>query len=198
MKTNEIKRTKPPRRQHRGTGSLPTHCPGCHKSECLAEKAVAMTQLINGEEITCDAPKWVCSECEAAFMSPTQATQAVKIAVACYQVKHDLLTAEAIKKLRKKRDWSVEELAGKSHLGVATIKRIEAGVHVQNQSSNQLLDNAFSNGCARELDPYISFSLVIRDSALQQGLPEQRRRNNWANFSDDGAIWTKSNRVIYA
>ena len=96
-------------------------------------------QLIRDEEIHCDVMKWVCAECGAAFMSPAQATEAVKRAVTAYQEKHGLLTADQIRNGRHRLALSVSELASKADLGEATVKRLEAGTTVQRAGTNTLL-----------------------------------------------------------
>jgi putative zinc finger/helix-turn-helix YgiT family protein len=133
---------------------------------------VPATQLIRGEEVRYNAPKFVCSACEAAFMSPAQATEGVRLAVAAYQRKHGLLTADEIRQGRRHLDIDTAELAVRAHIGEATVKRLEAGTTVQQASTNRLLVDVFKvpaeladysvffdlNGagepCAAESDPW--------------------------------------------
>ncbi len=114
-------------------------CPGCSREGTIKEQWMPTVQLIRDEEIKCDVKKWTCSECGAAFMSPTQATEAVKQAVAICQKKHGLLTADQIREGRRKKGLSVGDLAVVAKLGVATIKRLEAGTTIQRLSTNTLL-----------------------------------------------------------
>jgi len=144
MKTKNRNLPKPPRRKNRGNWSVPAVCPGCSKAGMIEERMIRSTQLIRDEEIECDVKKWVCAGCSAAFMSPKQATDAAKRAIAIYQMKHGLLTAEEIREGRKKKELSVEELADEADLGVATIKRLEAGSTVQRPSTNTLLLTVFN------------------------------------------------------
>lgn len=97
------------------------------------------TQLIRKEDIRCDVRKWVCAECGAAFMSPAQATDAVRLSISAYQQKHGLLTADQIRTGRLRIGLSVAELADEADLGEATIKRLEAGTTVQRPGTNTLL-----------------------------------------------------------
>jgi hypothetical protein len=80
-------------------------------------------------------------------MSPAQATEAVKIAVAGYQIIHGLLTAEEIKHARKRLGInSAEKLAEEIRVvSPATLKRIEAGVHVQDTTTNEAIRNAINS-----------------------------------------------------
>ncbi|MCX6865342.1 MAG: hypothetical protein NTV46_03840 [Verrucomicrobia bacterium] len=143
MKTNR-NLPKPPQRKNRDNWSLPASCPCCAKANTLEERIVASTQLIRGEDTQCQVKKWVCAECGAAFMSPTQATEAVKVAVTAYQQNHSLLTANEIRNQRQARGISASELAHKAKIGEATVKRLEAGTTVQQTSTNELLSLIFA------------------------------------------------------
>lgn len=59
-------------------------------------------QLIRDKEIEHDVATWICTDCEATFMSPSQATETVQRAVAIYQMKHGLLTAGQIRENRRR------------------------------------------------------------------------------------------------
>ncbi len=153
---------KPPRRRIRGVWNVPSTCPGCAREHTLTERPMPSAQLIRGEEIHCDVKKWVCAQCGAAFMSPAQATDGVRVAVSTYQRKHGLLTADEIRAGRRKFDLSVSELAQAADLGEATVKRLEAGTTVQRASTNRLLLTILSE--EREL-PHCSFTLDCPDVA---------------------------------
>lgn len=111
----------------------------------MTERLVPSTQLIRGEDVPCEIKKWACAECGAAFMSPAQATEAVKRAVAAYQVKHGLMTADRIRSGRKKQCLTAGELATKAKVSIVTIKRLEAGTTVQKPGTNKLLEIAVSD-----------------------------------------------------
>ncbi|MCF7733111.1 MAG: hypothetical protein K9N23_15585 [Akkermansiaceae bacterium] len=125
--------------------SVPANCPGCSKEGTLTEHLMPTCQLIRGEEIHCQVPKWVCAHCGAAFMSPAQATAGVRIAVTAYQREHGLLTAEDIQVGRHRLGLRVAELAEEAEIGEATIKRLEAGTTVQRHGTNRLLLNILSD-----------------------------------------------------
>lgn len=118
---------------------VPGCCPGCARTGALAVRLVPTTQEICGEEIVADVEKWACGNCGASFMSPAQATEAVKRAVRTYQVKHGLFTADEIRAGRQRLGISVGELADASEIGEATVKRLEAGTTVQRAGTNKLL-----------------------------------------------------------
>lgn len=164
MKTTNRNLPKPPRRKNRGNWNVPAVCPGCTNEGTLVERLMPSSQLIGGEEIHCEVTKWTCKECDAAFMSPAQATESVKRAVTAYQLKHDLLTAAQIREGRKKKGLSVSELAHEADLGVATIKRIEAGTTVQRLGTNTLLLTVFNH--EDEVLPDYEISLDCKDFAV--------------------------------
>ena len=159
MKTTELQ--KPPRRASRGLWAVPTTCPGCDKEGTLTEKNVKTVQVIREEEVRCAVVNWVCGDCGAQFMSPEQATNAVKRAVETYQKKHGLLTADEIRKGRKNAGLSAWALADKAKIGEATIKRLEAGVTVQQASTNKLLKSALET--PQEV-PDFTMEFVISES----------------------------------
>lgn len=161
MKTNRTI-PKPPRRGNRGWVA-PSECLACGKEGALSERLVPTVQIIRGEEIRCDVTKWVCSACEAAFMSPKQATESVKFAVEAYQQKHELLTAANIREARERLGISVFELASEANIGVATVKRLEAGTTVQRTGTNTLLSTILGEG--GELPDYKIF-LECTDFAM--------------------------------
>lgn len=135
MKTDR-KIPKPPKRSGRGNWKLQEYCSSCDAKDTTAERTLPSIQMVKGEEVQCEVPKYQCSACEATFMSPAQATAGVKIAVAIYQGKHGLLTAEMIKDARRVNDISSAEKFAElvDSLSSATLKRIETGVHVQSQA----------------------------------------------------------------
>ncbi|MGD9419407.1 MAG: type II TA system antitoxin MqsA family protein [Verrucomicrobiota bacterium JB025] len=130
---------KPPRKVPRTGWKLPPCCLSCEAENSFEERTVPCVQEIRGEDVHYKGPKWVCKECGAAFMSPAQATQGVKLAVKAYQVNHGLMTAAEISEGRKRMGLSSQDLADETDLGVATIKRLEAGTTVQRKTTNKIL-----------------------------------------------------------
>lgn len=143
MKTDHIP-PKPPKRSSVGNWKLPEYCSCCDAKNSTVVLTLPSIQEIKGEEVTCEVPKYQCTECKATFMSPAQATEGVKLAVAAYQLKHGLLTAKQIKDARKKHIISsaakLATLIGS--VSPATLKRIEAGVHVQDKSTDVAIRQA--------------------------------------------------------
>lgn len=135
----------PPKRRL-GAWKAPATCLGCERPDTISVKSLPSVQEIHGEEIRVETEKWHCSACGAEWMSPDQATAGVAKAVAAFQKKHRLLTATEVRSMREAVGWTQEELAHKSNVSIATIKRLESGVHVigrlQNEALRRALDRA--------------------------------------------------------
>lgn len=159
MKIDHIP-AKPPKRSRRGTWKLQEYCSCCDAKDSTVELTLPSIQVIKGVEIQCEVPKYQCSACEATFMSPTQATKGVKIAVAIYQRNHGLLTAQKIKDARVKHSIrSAEKFAALiGSVSSATLKRIEAGVHIQDKSTDVAIRQAID---AFDIDKQGYFALSI-------------------------------------
>lgn len=141
MKT---KKKQPPPLKSKGKWKLPKACPGCDQEGTVQEKDVESTQIVRKEEIQCVVPQYVCSGCECTFASPEQATRGVKIAIEVFKKNHDQLTASESSERRKALGLSVSEVSKGAVVSVATIKRIEAGGHFSNESTNKNLREFFT------------------------------------------------------
>ena len=119
----------PPKRRL-GAWKAPATCLGCERPDTISVKSLPSVQEIQGEEIRVETEKWHCSACGAEWMSPDQATAGVAKAVAAFQKKHRLLTATEVRALREAVGWTQDELSQRSAVSIATIKRLESGVHV--------------------------------------------------------------------
>lgn len=134
--------TKLPKRRL-GEWKAPENCVGCEQTGTIRVVASPSTQLIQGEEIHYETKKWQCSACGAEWMSPAQATAGVVTAVSIFQIKHGMLTAAESRAHREALDWTQEDLAEKSGVGIATIKRLESGVHILGKLHNDTIAKAF-------------------------------------------------------
>lgn len=160
----------------------------CEAKNSFEQRSVPCIQDIRGEEVHYQGPKWVCTECEAAFMSPEQATLGVKAAVETYQSKHGFLIARKIRDDRTACGLSVAELASDANVGVATIKRLEAGTTVQQASTDTLIRKALENhgipGFSIETEVVLLIdSDWIADTLKQRWNPETpwNKENPWSD-----------------
>lgn len=113
-----------------GAWKKPTACPGCDQPDTIGVARLPSVQEIQGADVRCEVDKWHCSACGAEWMSPEQATAAVGAAVRTYQRQNGLLTGDECREARKSIGWTQDELAAAADVGIATVKRLESGVHV--------------------------------------------------------------------
>jgi putative zinc finger/helix-turn-helix YgiT family protein len=134
-----------PPKSRLGAWKAPKTCLGCERPDTLSVKSLPSVQQIQGEEIRVETEKWHCSACGAEWMSPDQATTVVAKAVSAFQKKHRLLTATEVRALREAVGWTQDELAHNSTVSIATIKRLESGVHVIGRLQDEALRRALGN-----------------------------------------------------
>jgi len=116
-----------------------TDCGLCGGQNCLAEEFRNCEMVVRDETLIVSNPKTVCQKCEAAWFSLDQADRSVAIAVTAYHDKHGLLTGALCRKRRKIVGLTQSDLADKSGVGIASIKRLESGVHVLSQVHNEAI-----------------------------------------------------------
>lgn len=135
--TNQLM-PKPPIQIKRSTKPQ-TDCGLCGERDCLKEEYHEHEMVVRDETLIISSPQMVCQECGVGTSTFEQADRAVAIAVTTYQEKHDLLTGERSKKRRKSLSMNQADLAEASGVGIASIKRLESGVHVLNQLQNDAI-----------------------------------------------------------
>lgn len=74
-----------------------------------------------------------------AVLGDAEMDEAMRATVAAYQQAHDLLTAKEIRTARERMKWSQSQLADRTGLGIATIKRLELGGVVQTEANDECL-----------------------------------------------------------
>jgi len=121
------------------------NCPSEHGEMALV--VVEKEAIFRGEKITYKVESYVCGEC-GLNIGTIEQTAATQNAIAdAYREKVGLLTGEEIKQKRSARKWSQKELAERSGVGIASIKRWENGI-IQTRSVNQALKSAFQDNRA--------------------------------------------------
>ncbi len=85
-----------------------------------------------------------CAECGHAVLSPKQMEDRIRKTVAAYQRKHGLLTAAELVKRRKDLGLNSQKSFANIAPGVsvATLKRLEAGQRVQDESTDKAIRSA--------------------------------------------------------
>lgn len=143
---------KPKRRL--GQWKAPEVCPGCEGTDSIQTAILPTSQIIQGEEIHCKTEKWHCTGCGAEWMSPAQATAGVLIAVEAFQQKHGMLTGADVRSRREILNWTQEDLVRESGVSIASIKRLESGVHVLSKLHNDTLARVLEGAILSALHVY--------------------------------------------
>jgi len=118
------------------------NCPNEHGE--MALEAAQKEITFRGEKITYQTQSYVCKECGLNVGTIDQGA-AIQIVIAdAYRKKIGLLSGEEIKQKRAERKWTQKELAERSGVGIASIKRWEKGI-IQTKSVNEALKNAFQD-----------------------------------------------------
>lgn len=154
---------KAPRKIPRSEWKLPPLCLVCRAKDSYKLLSIPAMQEIRGEEVHYQTDKYVCNACEAALMSPAQATRSVKNAVVAYQQERGLLTGQEVASARNAAKMSAQEFADEAGCGIATVKRVEAGVTVLSSGSERLIRELISklNPDEEEMEIVFSKSYII-------------------------------------
>ena len=132
MKTNRRNETAKP--------APPTdECVACGAEDSYVRALTSTQKDFRGETFTVEHYHWKCSECGVAVLGDAEMDEAMRATVAAYQCAHDLLTAEEIRTARDRMKWSQSQLADRTRLGLATIKRLEGGGVVQTETNDECL-----------------------------------------------------------
>lgn len=120
---------------------LPEVCLECGNLQGYLRQEITSQIEFKGEVLEVAYERFECSECGASVMSDEQLTVRQKHLVELYQQRHGLLTAQALIALRRHAGYAsqaefADALPG---VGLATIKRIEAGQHVQDISTDSCM-----------------------------------------------------------
>jgi len=187
---------QPPNKTKRRLGQwkAPQACLGCDSAD-IGPAMLPSSQIIQGEEIHCHTEKWHCKACGAEWMSPAQATASVKAAVETYQRKQGLMTGAELRKRREALDWTQEDLVRHSEVSIATVKRLESGVHVQNKSIDQVISAALDQQKdVRDYVPLVSYT-------VRQHQQQSESRSVWRALGPEKVTSSRmefSESVIYA
>lgn len=132
MKTNRTKEIADP--------APPTdECVACGAEHAYVRALTTTRKDFRGETFSVEHHHWKCRECGVAVLGDAEMDEAMRATVAAYQHAHGLLTAAEIREARDRMKWSQSQLAERSGLGIATIKRLELGGVVQTEANDECL-----------------------------------------------------------
>ncbi|HKK17886.1 MAG TPA: hypothetical protein VJ952_04315 [Opitutales bacterium] len=147
MKASQNKRHTALKKRPRVKQVLPSQCLVCNNPEGYTAKETTQDIEFRGEPFRVTYTHLVCQECGNAILSDEQLTDRIKKVVAAYQRRHGLLTGEELIRQRKSLGYNSQRalLRAAPELSEATLKRIEAGMHAQDASTDALFDKVLKN-----------------------------------------------------
>jgi len=150
---------------------LPAECAACGAEHSYVKARTTTEKVCHGEAFQVKHAHWKCAQCSVGILGPEEAGEAALAAVVAYQQAHGLLTATDLKNARKATEWSQSDLAERTSLGIATIKRLEAGTTVQTEANDQLLRRVLRIANSPEIE------FVVRNREHVQSLIPDCRTN---------------------
>lgn len=145
MKTDPEPKTPPIRRVNREYKPMKT-CLGCDRPDTFGVAMRPTRPIIDGEEFVFESEKYHCSACGAEWMSPAQGDAIVIKGVSLFQKKYGMITGAECEQRRKSIGWTQQDLVDASNVSIATIKRLESGVHILTRAHNDATERALQNG----------------------------------------------------
>ena len=112
-------------------------CFQCGKGK-MTSKVTDMTARIRGEEIPVRAQATVCNKCGFQVMTDEQSAAYTMVSADAFREKHGLLTSNEMKTLRRRLGMNQQAFAKYLKVGVASVKRWEAGL-VQDDAMDELI-----------------------------------------------------------
>lgn len=147
MKASPNKKRTALKQRPRVKQVLPSQCLVCENAQGYTATETTQDIEFRGELFPVTYTHLVCQECGNAIVSDEQMTARIKKVVAAYQKRHGLLTAEELIRQRKSLGYNSQRsfLRAAPELSEATLKRIEAGMHAQDASTDALFDKVLTD-----------------------------------------------------
>jgi len=142
-------KTSPKKRTARLSPPL-DECVACGAEGAYTRALTETLKEFRGETFAVKHHHWKCGECGVAVLGDAEMDETMRATVATYQAAHGLLAADGIRAARLRLKWSQQQLAERSGLGIATIKRLELGGAVQTEANDECLRDALGtalDGC---------------------------------------------------
>jgi DNA-directed RNA polymerase subunit RPC12/RpoP len=125
---------------------LPSQCLACGAEGGYNAKRIVSAVELRGENFNVEHDTMECSHCSHRILSDEQLDSRIRSTVRCYQNRHGFLTADEAISRRKDVGCSTQQAfvdATGGIVSIATLKRIEAGQHAQDRTSDFTLRKAF-------------------------------------------------------
>lgn len=112
-------------------------CFECNKGK-YSTTVTDITADVRGEKFTVSVEAEVCNRCGSQVLTNPQSAAYAVASADAYREKHGLLTTTELKGVRKRLGMSQQTFANYLHVGVASVKRWEAGL-IQDESHDELI-----------------------------------------------------------
>lgn len=164
------------------------YCMNCGFIENYKNINKIKTYEINGEKITCEVNVKICMVCGEELSGENTIDEELKIFREEYKRRHNLLTSEEIKDIRKKLGMTQKELANYLGFGEKTITRYELG-QIQEVANDNLMRLALSTD---------TMHMVLEERVLSKTV--ERKINDCYNrkliqsmLNENMSNWSKNN-----
>jgi len=104
----------------------------------MTSKVAEMTARVRGEEIPVRTEAMLCNRCGFQVLTDEQSDAYTIASADAYREKHGLLTSRELKEIRSRLGMSQQSFARFLKVGVASVKRWEAGM-VQDEAMDELI-----------------------------------------------------------
>lgn len=141
----------------------------------MRKRVTRMTARVRGEEVPVRTEATVCSRCGFHVLSDEQSDAYTIASADAYREKHGLLTSGELKEIRNRLGMSQLSFARFLKVGVASVKRWEAGL-VQDEAMDELIrlksDLSYARANVRQLETRLDVNPAAK---LQTTLVKVRR-----------------------
>jgi hypothetical protein len=122
----------------------PVACLACEASTGYRAVRVTKEVELKGDTLPVSYDCQECTNCGHRILSDVQMEARVRATVAFYQTRHGLLTAQEISSRRKALGYATQQALTDAcpAIAIATLKRVEAGQHVQDPATDFTLRQA--------------------------------------------------------
>lgn len=181
--------------------NLAEACPDCGKKAGWLVVSRAIPQEFRGYNLNVEAACHECSQCGFRILTDAQLENIRKNTLRAYQLSAGLMTDSEIANARKQMGWSQADLAKRTGLGIASIKRWESGLIVQTEANNTALRKAlipvFADGfhfcLTMDAVETQCFNEVWQNAwDIKQKAVLPRRRNSIPRISNHDSYWNSS------
>jgi putative zinc finger/helix-turn-helix YgiT family protein len=133
----------------------------------MTSKVAEMTARVRGEEIPVRTEAMLCNRCGFQVLTDEQSDAYTIASADAYREKHGLLTSRELKEIRSRLGMSQQSFARFLKVGVASVKRWEAGM-VQDEAMDELIKVKSDLPTARANVRQLESQLGLAPSALPQ------------------------------